>query len=331
MPQDPPTTFRIPDLETIFSVFPDEGTNPHYDDVFPEAREWILRCKVELLTCYIYPSASKSRLRSMMDLYNLFWIYDETTDVQTGQEAKETAQVVRNALTNPDFSDDSWLCAILQDFRRRNLDGIMSPGFVLRFIDHFCDYANGVADEALFREKDLMLDIQEYLKFRREAAAVRVVLDSVEYCLDLELEQNVMDDPVFQMAYNAALDLAFGTNDIQSYNMEQAKQHKGANIISVIMRARTLDLQGAMDYFGGYCQALTAQFLDAKCIIEKRVDRPEWKDAVRILEGYGCFLAGQVRWGFTTERYFGKKNKEVESTKVVELRAPFVDHVHISD
>nr|BBH51508.1 putative sesquiterpene synthase [Clitopilus sp.] len=346
MSQKSPSTFRIPDLEAIFSAFPDEGTSPYYDDVLPEARAWIKlyqdqvygpkmtefidRCKIELITYYVHPVASRSCVRAMMDLHNLFWLYDEATDVQSGQTAQETAKVVRNSLTSPEFNDGSWLCEMLQDFRKRHLDGVRSSSFVARFIEHFCFYTDRVADEAIYREKQRVLDIPSYMAFRRETAAVRVVMDTVEYCAELELPRTVLDDPVFQVAYDAALDLAFGTNDIHSYNMEQSKDHSGANVITVIMKERGLDVQGAMDYFGGYCEALTAQFLDAKRKIEKR-EGQEWKDAVLILDGYTHFLTGQVRWGFATERYFGKKNKEVQETRVVELRAPFVDHVDLAD
>ena len=81
-----------------------------------------------------------------------------------------------------------------------------------RFINNFCNYVVIVGKEAELREKNEVLDIPNYLIFRRETSAVRTSFDLVEYCLDLNLPQYVHDDPVFISGYNAGMDLVFLAN-----------------------------------------------------------------------------------------------------------------------
>lgn len=90
----PLETFCIPDFESILSVFPYMGNNPYYESTYPESRAWIAqywkgiygpkmeafmdRCRFELLTSYVYPYASKERLRAFMDVVSgsfLFTVY----------------------------------------------------------------------------------------------------------------------------------------------------------------------------------------------------------------------------------------------------------------
>ncbi|KAK0444950.1 uncharacterized protein EV420DRAFT_1277340, partial [Desarmillaria tabescens] len=44
--------------------------------------------------------------------------------------------------------------------------------------------------------------------------------------------------------------------DLYSYNMGQ----EGANVVTVIVKPKNIDLQGAADFLGGYCRALLDQF-----------------------------------------------------------------------
>ncbi|EEB89001.1 hypothetical protein MPER_12957 [Moniliophthora perniciosa FA553] len=44
--------------------------------------------------------------------------------------------------------------------------------------------------------------------------------------------------------------------DLYSYNMEQSKGHSGANIMTVLMKAKQCGIQEASDYVGALCGKL---------------------------------------------------------------------------
>ena len=78
--------FRLPNLEETFSVFPNNGLNPHYESARTESRGWINQynkavcgpkmaafmdnCDFELSNSHCYPYAGHTGLRATMDLVN---------------------------------------------------------------------------------------------------------------------------------------------------------------------------------------------------------------------------------------------------------------------
>lgn len=234
-----PIIFRLPKLEATFSVFVDNGLNPHYAKIRAESRAWINQynktvygpkmrafmdnCEVELSNVFCYPYANEAGLRATMDLVNILWLYDEFTDTESGSEATKAAGIVARALLEPDFDDGTWICLMMKDFRQNHINKA-GPNTARRFIDHFCSYVEIVGKEAELREKNEVLDIPGYVTFRRETSAVRACFDLVEYCLGIDLPQYVHDDPVFISGYNAAMDLVFWANVCTQYGTGQGSR-----------------------------------------------------------------------------------------------------------
>lgn len=82
--------------------------------------------------------------------------------------------------------------------------------------------------------------------------------------------------------------------------MEQAKGHSGANIVTVVMRAKGIDLQSAIDFVAGYCECLTQQFICAKANLASRADPIFSRDAVRCLAAFGDWIKGNDESVFRT-------------------------------
>ncbi|KAJ7230295.1 terpenoid synthase [Mycena pura] len=340
------TTFRLPRLEDTFSVFPDNGLNPNFSKIRPESRAWINQytdsvcgpkmrafmdnCNFELSNSYCFPYAGEAGLRATMDLTNILWLYDEFTDTVSGTEASDAALIVARALQDPDFDDGTWICRMMKSFKHNHIDRA-GPNVARRFVDNFCTYVEIVGTEATLRERNEVLDIPSYIAFRRETSAVRTCFDLVEYCVGLDLPQHVHEDPIFLSGYNAAMDLVFWANDLFSYNMEQSKGHGGANVVTVIMKSKGVDLQTAIDFLSGYCEALTAQLQEARRILASRHDPVYCKDAVRVIDAFGDWVRGNDQWSFATERYFGKENHIVKKSRIVTLRAPFSDSLALTE
>ncbi|KAJ7159664.1 isoprenoid synthase domain-containing protein, partial [Mycena filopes] len=329
--------FRLPKLHETFAVFPDNGFNPNYAKARSESRKWINQyddlvcgpkmrafmelCNFELLNSYCFPYAGEAGLRAAMDLHNILWLYDEFTDTLSGAEGTDGWNhhvEFSKTLSTPDFDDGTWICRMMKSLQN-HIDRA-GPNVARRFIDHFCTYVEVVVKEAILREKNEVLNIPDYVTFRRETSAVRTCFDLVEYCAGFDLAQYVHEDPVFISGYNAAMDLVFWTNDLFSYNMEQSKGHGGANIVTVIMKSKDVDLQTAVDFLSGYCEALTAQLQEARRVLSSRKDPIYSNDAVRIIDGYGDWVRGNDQWSFATERYFGKENHIVKRTRTLKLK-----------
>ncbi|KAK0218405.1 isoprenoid synthase domain-containing protein [Armillaria nabsnona] len=330
------STFRLPNFEATFSVLPDNGLNPYHEEIRAESRAWINNynktfcgpgmrdfmnsCNFELINSFCYPYADKACLRATMDLINVLWLYDEFTNTESGVDAQKSGEILIRALRETDFDDGSWLCHMMKDFRERHIDRVGS-NIADRFIRHFCTYIRIVGKEAGLRERGEVLDIHDYVALRRETGAVRPCFDLAEYGLGINLSQEVYNDPVFQSGYNAAMDLICWANDIYSYNMEQAKGLSCANIVTVIMKSKQLDLQSAVDFINGYCKALLDQFEKAKEVLSARQEEG-YSDAVLLLKAFGDWVRGNDEWCFATERYFGKEGGEIRKSRVVILREP---------
>ena len=101
--------------------------------------------------------------------------------------------------------------------------------------------------------------------------------------------------------------------------MEQAKGHTGNNIITVLMKAKGVDLQAASDMVGDYFTKLMIRFVHGKSQL------PSWGsdvvDAavgayVRAMEHW---VIGNLVWSFETQRYFGHARQEIKRTRIVHL------------
>ncbi|KAJ7473082.1 isoprenoid synthase domain-containing protein, partial [Mycena galericulata] len=331
-------TYRLPKLDETFSVFLDNGLNANYSKIRVQSREWINQygdivcgpkmrafmnnCNFELINSYCFPYAGEAGLRAAMDLTNILWLYDEFTDTVTGAEADDAAIIVARALREPDFNDESWISRMMK-FKKPGPTWLAASSIISA-------PRKMVGTEVILREENEVLDIPSYVAFRRETSTVRTCFDLVEYCAGLDIPQYVYEDPVFISGYNAAMDLVFWTNDLFSYNMEQSKGH-GANAVTVIMKSKGIDLQAAIDFLGGYCEALTSQLQESRRIFASRNDPVYYKDAVRIIDAFGDWVRGNDQWSLATERYFGKENHIVEETRIVKLKASFADTLALNE
>ena len=76
--------------------------------------------------------------------------------------------------------------------------------------------------------------------------------------------------------------------------MEQSKgdNHDCANIITVIIKSKGVDIQSAVHFVSGYIESLTLQFLEVRRILAHRSDPIFAKDAVRLLDGLADWVRG---------------------------------------
>ncbi|KAH9934236.1 terpenoid synthase [Fomitopsis serialis] len=273
----------------------------------------------ELLASYTYPYAGPEQLRTCCDFVNLLFVLDDISDEEDGAGARRIGDTFLSALRYPAWDDGSALAKMTREFRSRLLHSA-GPGCVRRFLRDCEGYIDAVAQEAGYRERGVVLDAASYQALRRENSAVRPCFALIEYCLGVDLPDEVFDDPAFMVLYWATADMVNWSNDIYSYSVEQAQGIGGNNIVTVLMHEQDADVQASVNLAGDLFDALMDRFLEA------RDQLPSWgsdvDEAVRMyVKGLEHWTIGNLEWSFDTQRYFGPLHAEIQRTRVVPIRA----------
>ncbi|KAH8100907.1 isoprenoid synthase domain-containing protein [Cristinia sonorae] len=334
-----PTQFYLPDLLAVCPF--EDATSPHYRRAAAESSTWVNNYNLfndrkraffnqglsELLVSHAYCYADYDQFRTCCDFVNLLFVVDEISDEQNGKDAGETGMVYLNAMQDAEWDDGSVLAKMTKEFRARLLK-YAGPGCFKRFLKHSADYVRAVGKEAEYRERGEVLDLNAYETLRRENSAVRVCFGLFEFVLGVDLPDEVFECPEFMTLYWAACDMICWSNDVYSYNMEQAKGHSGNNIVTVLMRAKGVDLQTASDLVGEHFTKLMIRFIHGKSQL------PSWGKAtdsavaayVRAMEHW---VKGNLTWSFESQRYFGPRHEEIRETRLIQLHP--TDDAHHED
>jgi hypothetical protein len=89
-------------------------------------------------------------------------------------------------------------------------------------------------------------------------------------------------------------------------------------MIPVVMNQEGMDLQTAVDFVGNMCKQSIDRFN------EERSRLPSWgpeidREVAIYVDGLANWIVGSLHWSFESERYFGKKGRQVKATRVVDL------------
>ncbi|KAI9439678.1 terpenoid synthase [Lactarius indigo] len=327
--------FYLPDL---FAQWPwPRLLNQNYEETKPESDEWLRgfealdaksqrsfdQCNfgapgIALLSSLGYPLLDKDCLRVTCDLMAFFFIYDEYTDKLDEDSARMCADMVTDALRNPHKErpqGESKLGEIARQFWLRAIK-VASEAAQRRFLKSFTAYVYAVIDEASDRNAGRVRSITDYLELRRLTAAIRASFFPVE--LGLDIPDGIMSHPAIDSLLGLAADALILTNDLYSYNIEQAAGHDGHNILTVVMNEKCVDLDGALDWLAEYNRVVLSRFQAQYRML------PSWgpdMDPVvtAFVERLGYWIRGHDCWSFEAERYFGKKGPEIQKHRVVTL------------
>ena len=108
------------------------------------------------------------------------------------------------------------------------------------------------------------------------------------------------------------------SQDIVSYNKEQAYGDDRSNILTIAMHQFGIDLHGAFDWVAKRHEELETEFLNLMRSV------PSWgpeadAEIFQYIEHIGNWPRGNDCWSFECERYFGDKGKEIQATRRVLL------------
>ncbi|KAG1821857.1 isoprenoid synthase domain-containing protein [Suillus subaureus] len=322
--------YTLPDF---FSLCPFDFSkpSPHLQECSAESKAWATRFNVcndkqnaimeksqsELLCALAYPYAGREGFRTTCDFLNLLFVLDHLSDDMNGKDANGACEVFYQVMADPDFKHESNLAKIILDFRQAVIRSA-KPQFFKHFLSSLKGYTKAVAQEAELREAGGVLDLINFVPLRRENSAVRCCFAFIEYNLDIELPDAVFDDPIFQSVYFAAVDMVCWTNDLLSYNVEQAMGHTSNNIVTILMREKDASVQDAADCIGVVFEQLMARFLKDKSRL------PSWgadidRDVALYVEALTRWVGGNLVWSFQCSRYFGTANNVALLTRLVTL------------
>jgi hypothetical protein len=279
----PPTHFILPDLVS-HCTFP-LTYHPQGDAVALESVNWLDSSCPDLnarqrralrglqageLTAYCYPTCTAERLRVVSDFMNYLFHLDNISDGMMTRETDVLADAVMNALWFPESyrptsapgkeqaAEEMNAGKLARDYWSRCIPGA-GPGPQARFKETLELFFEAVNVQALARDSDVIPDLESYIDVRRDTSGCKPVFDLIEYALDIDLPDYVVEHPTIKALNQSTNDLVTWSNDIFSYNVEQSRGDTH-NMIVILMEYHGHTLQSAVDHVGELCRQTIDSF-----------------------------------------------------------------------
>ncbi|TFK36365.1 isoprenoid synthase domain-containing protein [Crucibulum laeve] len=332
-----PTSFILPDLVSHCNFR--LSYHPNGDEVAQQSVDWLDSNCTDLnakqrralrglqageLTAYCYHTTTPGRLRVVSDFMNYLFHLDNISDGMMTRETDVLADVVMNALwfsdrympTKDQSEEELNPGKLARDFWARCIPDC-GPGAQSRFKETLELFFESVNIQARARDEGVVPDLESYIDVRRDTSGCKPCWALIEYALDIDLPDFVVEHPLIEALNQGTNDLVTWSNDIFSYNVEQSRGDTH-NMIVILMKYHGHNLQSAVDYVGDLC----AQTIDT--FSENKKKLPSWGSEVddmvaRYVQGLQDWIVGSLHWSFQTHRYFGEKGMEVKKHRLVKL------------
>ncbi|KAH8886432.1 terpenoid synthase [Thozetella sp. PMI_491] len=287
----------------------------------PKAQKAFNRCDFPLLAALAYPTLNRAGCRIGADLMNVFFVFDEWSDVSDEKECRRQADIIMDALRNPHKSreEGEWVGGrAVQEFWLNAIETATRTA-QQRFIDSFERYTNAVVQQARDREDDCIRDIENYFSIRRLTigAEPSFAINAVHY----DIPDSIINHPTIQFLTTLCIDMLLIGNDLVSYNVEQSRGDDGHNLVTVVMLEHNMNPQDAMDWIGDLHTSLVEQFLaeHARLPIFYNEDGTVNQQVPLYVDALGNWVRANDSWSFESERYFAKDGERVRRERTVAL------------
>ncbi|CAE6450414.1 unnamed protein product [Rhizoctonia solani] len=333
-----PSQIRIPDIcgytGEVFAL----KVNPHWHEAEAGSYAWFDSYGVHsgskrqeffdngfgLMASMTYSDADLEHLRPAMDFILWLFAFDDMTDEgglrDSVDRVKQAIDVTMNVLRNPDGPHPKFkIAAALHSFFNR-MRANANPATIQRFVDSSDLYTQAILQQTVNRSADTVPAVEEFIQLRRETSGVKMTFVVLEYSLNLDLPDEVHNDPIVAELALAGNDILTWANDIHSFPIEQAHGDT-QNLVFIAMWDKKLGLEEAMDYVSQLIRKRVQEYLEAKAKL--RSFGPELDDNVAIyIQGIEYWIQGAIDWVFMTPRYFGEDAQKVRETGIVDIMAP---------
>ncbi|KIY71260.1 terpenoid synthase, partial [Cylindrobasidium torrendii FP15055 ss-10] len=258
--------------------------------------------------------------RCSVDLINYYFVFDELTDEMDANNVRVLIDGVMNTMRNPSapaLKNEHLCITMMRDFWLRTLALKATDSFVERFLRDFEEYLETVWQQAVDRETGLVRPTADYFKMRRGTIGVRT---STTFMVVVEdLPKLVAEHPYVETMIRCSIDLSIMSNDIYSFNVEQAHGDQAHNLVSVTMAERDVDIQGAIDIISAEYDRCRLEFLrhfnNLPDFGNPKVNGVLERFCLRL----GSWVTTNDEWSFLTPRYFGEEYEQVRKTRTVKL------------
>ncbi|KAG2369007.1 isoprenoid synthase domain-containing protein [Suillus spraguei] len=269
------------------------------------------------LAAACYPDADAFHLRVCSDFMNWLFNVDDLLDEFDVDGTWGMRECCISAIRDPiNFQTEKLAGKMCKSFFSRFMQ-TGGPGCTERFINTMDLYFIAVAKQADDRAKGRVPDLESYITMRRDTSGCKPCFVFIEYTAQIDLPDKVVSHPVIMAMEDASNDLVSLYNDIFSYNVEQSR-HDTHNMIVVLMREQSLNLQGAVDYIGRLCKACIQRFEDSRDILPSWGEELDRQVAIYI-EGLQNWAVGSLHWSFDSTRYFGNNGHTIKQDRIIEL------------
>ncbi|KAF8987968.1 terpenoid synthase [Cyathus striatus] len=314
-----PKTIYIPD--TLRNWPWQRAVNPNYEICKAESAAWaesfgafspkaqkaFNKCDFNLLASMAFSKLNKDGCRVGCDLMNLFFVFDEWSDVSDAVETRKLADIIMDALRNPHKPrpQDEWVGGEVTRQYWANAIRTATPSAQRRFVNAFDGYTASVVQQSADRDQNHIRTIESYFDVRRDTIGAKPSFAVNE--LHMNIPDYVMENEVIKRLHAGCIDMLCIGNDLCSYNVEQARGDDLHNLVTIVMHQLQLDVQGAFDWIGKLHDQLVDKFLD------------DYRKVVaRYVDDLGNWVRANDQWSFESQRYFGKDGLRVLSERTIE-------------
>ncbi|KAF8580485.1 terpenoid synthase [Ramaria rubella] len=333
--------YQLPDLISI-CPFP-SAYHKNGDAIAAASEQWIERtCRVFTedmrrhldslmggqLAAYCYTQCNDERFRLVCDFMLVLFLLDDLSDDLMTRDTEVLADVIMNALAFPESYRPTHMngkeqpeveldaSLLTRDYWARLSPGA-GPQVQARFINNLELYLIAVHQQARDRASNNIPTLEKYVSHRRTSSGCKPLFDILEYSLDMQLPDYIIEDPRMAKMKDCVNDFVAFSNDIFSYDVEQSRGDTH-NIVTVIMHNYKLDLQRSVDYAGDMCR----EALNEYCTL--KADFPAYSPEINAqlfeyFRGLESWISGSLQWSYLTPRYFGNKGSEIKKHRMVKL------------
>lgn len=316
-----PPQFCLKDLSAITGRVCELKVNPHQSEADRQARAWFNSFnlyddkkkskflnygKFDLFAALSFPDADPVHLTTCLIFF--FWAFStddlsDEGDLQSKPDAVQAGHDVSIQVVNdpfgprPEFPYAAMFYDLLARFRETS-----TVGAYMRFILAWEEWSASQVIQSRNRSEYHIPSVDEFIAMRRATIGGKMVEAIIEYSLDLDLPDEVFENPIIQAMSDATNDLMTWPNDLCSFNKEQSDGDY-QNLVFCIMSEYGVGLQEAIDIL----TEMLAQRVDD--YIELKNSLPSFgRDVDRELERYlhalENFVQGTVLWYYLSPRYF---------------------------
>ncbi|KAN0079854.1 Isoprenoid synthase domain containing protein [Tylopilus felleus] len=316
-----PPQFCLQDLSAITGRVCELRVNPHQAEADRAARAWfnsislyddrkrskfINYGKFDLFAALSFPDADLKHLTTCLIFF--FWAFStddlsDEGDLQSKPEAVDAGHhISRSVITDPDNPRPEYpYAAMLYDLLSRFRE-TSTPCAYKRFIRAFEAWSDSQVTQSRNRLQDRIPSVEEFILMRRATIGGAMVEAMVEYSLDLDLPDEVFENPIIKGMSDATNDLMTWPNDLCSFNKEQSDGDY-QNLVFCIMHERNVGLQAAIDILTEMLSQRVEDYVELKKQLPSfgsDVDR----ELARYLHALENFVQGTVLWYYLSPRYF---------------------------